>query len=298
MTSSRLNIVIGVALLAVVLVVAVFGFGLFSKTNPPAVTAPPVAEAPEKKEPAVTNIKKVEVKIPPLNPPRRYMCGKKEAVFVTDQNQGGMLSYDGRAYPLMLDQSASNASYKTVAGVKPAMTFSAQQGVATVQFEDGSRVECTLVAQPDAANTQDTASAPPAKKTDDAQESVADNTTAVAVSDGEIEGIVWQATELNGKPVAEGTVITMQLTDGRIAGKSACNRYTGPYTLDAPSRSLKVTGPVAGTRMACPPELMEIEAAFNDVLPTITAYRVEGGSVLTVFAGTDEVLRLAQQPAE
>lgn len=109
---------------------------------------------------------------------------------------------------------------------------------------------------------------------------------------GEIESIVWQAFEFNDAPVAENVVITMELGQGRISGKSACNRYTGPYALNVEARSLKITGPVAGTRMACPPELMQVETAFNAVLPNITAYRVEDGPVLTIFAGTTEVLRL------
>lgn len=124
------------------------------------------------------------------------------------------------------------------------------------------------------------------------------STAATAQADAEIEGTLWQAVEFNGKPLAADVVITMQLADGRIAGKSGCNRYTGPYSTDVESRSLQVTGPVAGTRMACAPAVMEVEAAFNDVLPKITAYRVDAGPVLVVFAGTEDVLHLKPAQAE
>lgn len=115
---------------------------------------------------------------------------------------------------------------------------------------------------------------------------------------GNIEGVVWQAFELNAKPLADGVVITLELKDGRIAGRSACNRYTGPYEIDTQARSLKVTGPVAGTRMACMPDIMDVENAFTTRIDRVTAYRVDDGPVLVIFAGTDEFLRLKPQAAE
>lgn len=120
----------------------------------------------------------------------------------------------------------------------------------------------------------------------------------VSSAHGNIEGVVWQAFELNAKPLADGVVITLELKDGRIAGRSACNRYTGPYKIDTQARSLKVTGPVAGTRMACMPEIMEVENAFTTQIDKVTAYRVDDGPVLVIFAGTDEFLRLKPQTAE
>lgn len=137
---------------------------------------------------------------------------------------------------------------------------------------------------------------------DTQQESIAAEQTpapeAAATADTNIENIVWQAVEFNGKPLAADAVITLQLSEGRIAGKSACNRYTGPYTTDAESRGLQITGPVAGTRMACAPAVMEVEAAFNDALPKITAYRVDAGPVLVIFAGTEDVLHLTPAQPE
>ncbi len=121
---------------------------------------------------------------------------------------------------------------------------------------------------------------------------------AVEPAEGNIEGVTWTVAEMNDKPLAAGIVITLALDDGRIAGRSACNRYTGPYAIDTQARSLTVTGPVAGTRMACPPEVMKVEGAFNALLPKITAYRVDPGPVLVIFAQDDEVLSLHPQAAE
>lgn len=120
----------------------------------------------------------------------------------------------------------------------------------------------------------------------------------VSSAQGNIEGAVWQGFELNTKPLADGMVITLELKDGRIAGRSACNRYTGPYEIDTQARSLKVTGPVAGTRMACMPDIMDVENAFTAQIDKVTAYRVDDGPVLVIFAGTDEFLRLKPQAAE
>ena len=310
MNSTTRNIVIGLALLVVIAVVAVFGFGALSpRTEPVAekapVEQPVVAEKPVAVEkPAATLaekkmvIKKVDVKIPEPNPHRRFACGKDEVVFITDKNNNGMLVVGERSYPVTLDLSATNARYKTIDGFKPAVAFSAIENKAVLEGEDG-RVDCTLVTQvapegavPAASATQTAAAVAP-KPTETAR---AD--TAVVAADAVLEAGVWQAVEFNGKPLAADAVITMQLTDGRIAGKSACNRYTGPYSTDAESRSLKITGPVAGTRMACAPALMETEVAFNEVLPKITAYKLEDGPVLVVFAGTEEVLRLTPAQPE
>lgn len=60
---------------------------------------------------------------------------------------------------------------------------------------------------------------------------------------------------------------------GRVAGRAGCNRYMGSYTLDGSALQI---GPLALTRMLCPPPAMEIEHAYVRALQT--ARRIEASA--------------------
>nr|MDT0523253.1 META domain-containing protein [Streptomyces sp. DSM 41633] len=51
--------------------------------------------------------------------------------------------------------------------------------------------------------------------------------------------------------------------DGAVSGSTGCNRITGHATV---SESSIEFGPLATTRMACPPEVTEVEQAVLRVL--------------------------------
>jgi len=51
--------------------------------------------------------------------------------------------------------------------------------------------------------------------------------------------------------------------DGVVGGSSGCNRFTGTYTQKGDALTM---GPLASTRMACPPEVMEREQQFLTML--------------------------------
>lgn len=77
-----------------------------------------------------------------------------------------------------------------------------------------------------------------------------------------IAGTEWvlRAWNLNEPAPAEPSV-TLSYADGRFAGRSGCNRYTGPVKSGDMPGDIEV-GPLAGTRMACPEPGMSIEARF------------------------------------
>ena len=54
--------------------------------------------------------------------------------------------------------------------------------------------------------------------------------------------------------------------DGIVGGSSGCNRFTGAYNQEGGELSL---GPLASTRMACPPEVMEREQQFLAMLGNV-----------------------------
>lgn len=63
-----------------------------------------------------------------------------------------------------------------------------------------------------------------------------------------------------------------------MAGFGGCNRYTGQVHDTAPG-AISI-GPVAATKMACPPPAMEVESRYFAILSPVTQYRVAGSRLV------------------
>jgi len=83
----------------------------------------------------------------------------------------------------------------------------------------------------------------------------------------------------------------IQFRDGRAAGHSGCNRFTGSYTLEG--ESLKF-GPLASTKMACTPEHMEQERAWFQMLEQVRGFEATH-LVLKLKAGDGKVIATLQR---
>jgi heat shock protein HslJ len=103
---------------------------------------------------------------------------------------------------------------------------------------------------------------------------------AVANSD-RLGAADWRVMEIAGQAVPAEAQVTMSFREGRIAGRSACNRYTSGATIGDGTIAV---GAVAGTRMACPPLLMEIETRFLAVLQQAERWTLDRSGRLTVTA--------------
>jgi putative lipoprotein len=55
----------------------------------------------------------------------------------------------------------------------------------------------------------------------------------------------------------------IQFGESDVTGFGGCNRFAGRYTFDG--AAIKI-GPLASTRMACPPEVMDAEQAWFQML--------------------------------
>ena len=75
---------------------------------------------------------------------------------------------------------------------------------------------------------------------------------------------------------AQGTTLTATFTADQISGSSGCNTYNGAYTLDG--NTVKI-GPLATTRMACEPAVMDQETAFLTALQAATTVEQNGANV-------------------
>lgn len=117
-------------------------------------------------------------------------------------------------------------------------------------------------------------------------------------ADRKIDKVVWQVTEMNGAPLPEDAVITLELRDGQVSGRSGCNRYSGAYKVDQASHSLRVKEGLVSTRMACLQPIMALEERFQSLLSSVTGYRVNDGPVLVLLDGHDDVLHLMHMTQE
>ena len=81
----------------------------------------------------------------------------------------------------------------------------------------------------------------------------------------------WVVTTLDGTALPKGNDVTLSFDSGRITGLAACNRYSGSYTLTGEGLTF---GPIAGTRMACPPPLMETESAVYAAFARVTQFDI------------------------
>jgi heat shock protein HslJ len=97
----------------------------------------------------------------------------------------------------------------------------------------------------------------------------------------------WTAITLAGTALPKGADVTLSFDAGRVSGLAACNRYSGSYTLSGEGLTF---GPMAGTRMACPPPLMETESAVFAAFARVTQFDIAADGALLLK--TDEATPL------
>jgi heat shock protein HslJ len=80
-------------------------------------------------------------------------------------------------------------------------------------------------------------------------------------------------------PIAEGIHATAPFADGRVAGSTGCNRYTGMY--EAGEGTLTI-GQVATTKMACLPEADAVERSVLAALDATAGYAIDDEGLLSL----------------
>lgn len=97
----------------------------------------------------------------------------------------------------------------------------------------------------------------------------------------------WQVATLDGKSLRGGAKITLSFRNGIISGLAACNRFNGRLTLTAEGLSI---GPLAATRMACPPVLMQAETATFAALAATTGFDIDPDGQLLLLGPSGPLL--------
>jgi len=107
-----------------------------------------------------------------------------------------------------------------------------------------------------------------------------------AISIADLEGPTWTLSRLAfAEPAPAEPAVTFEVKEGRVAGRSACNRYGGPIRESAPGE-IEI-GPLMGTKMACSPEAMALEAHVLAALAAARQYSFLAGELVLSGAGTD-----------
>lgn len=98
-----------------------------------------------------------------------------------------------------------------------------------------------------------------------------------------LAGTEWQCLTIAGMPVKDPQPPTLAFgADGRASGFAGVNRYGGSWEAAA-GTALKL-GPMAATRMAGPPERMDLEQRFLAALEGVESATVQGPT-LTLHRG-------------
>jgi heat shock protein HslJ len=101
--------------------------------------------------------------------------------------------------------------------------------------------------------------------------------------------------------VPDGIEITLQVDGDRIAGKSACNRYSGTLQEGEAPGDVTLSGTMAVTRMMCPPPLMELEQRYLQALQGLVKYSFLAGKLALTWRngeGMGTLLFAAAQPSD
>lgn len=102
----------------------------------------------------------------------------------------------------------------------------------------------------------------------------------------------WAMADLNGGGAVAGG--TLEFSADTVAGSAGCNRLSGRWTQDGATLSI---GPMAATRMACPPPAMQAEQRVLALLAAPLAVLHDGQGGVTLIAQDGRRLRLApKQP--
>lgn len=100
----------------------------------------------------------------------------------------------------------------------------------------------------------------------------------------------WHAVNVNGVLVAGPAALTLVLGEGgQASGNSGCNLFSGTYKMMSEQRI--AFGPLASTRRACDPAIMEQERAYLSILQSAGGYSLYGNGDASLIAADGRAIR-------
>lgn len=103
----------------------------------------------------------------------------------------------------------------------------------------------------------------------------------------ELAGSSWHLQSMTRDGVnLEDSGITVNFEDQRVSGRSGCNNYFGGIEDGAGPGQIRI-GPLAGTRMACAPPIMELESTYLQSLQASTRFGFLAGTLMLSSVDAD-----------
>ena len=104
----------------------------------------------------------------------------------------------------------------------------------------------------------------------------------------------WIATSIAGGPTLPETKVSLAIApDRRAGGHSGCNNYFTEASFEPDALSF---GPIAGTKMACAPDVMKQEAALFAALAATAGFEANGKTLKLLDAAGVTLVGLVQSP--
>jgi heat shock protein HslJ len=99
-----------------------------------------------------------------------------------------------------------------------------------------------------------------------------------------LPGTSWRATEIAGRAALGEKAATLEFrADGGVGGSTSCNRFSGNATIEGQTLTFS---PLASTRMACEPPVMDQETRFLQALASVRSF-ARSGDTLTLRDGDE-----------
>ena len=102
-----------------------------------------------------------------------------------------------------------------------------------------------------------------------------------------LAGVEWVVEDIDSAGIVDSARVTLEFdaASRRLAGRGGCNRYNAAFDLSGEGLSI---GPVAATRMACAPALMEQEQRFFALLARISRFDIDPTGALSLYSNDQQ----------
>ncbi len=121
------------------------------------------------------------------------------------------------------------------------------------------------------------------------------STLPAGASEGALTG-KWRIVAVSG--VEEFDIVRTRAefaANGRFASTIGCNRIAGASTVQGGKLAF---GPMAATRMACPPPLDAVERQYLSALEAVRGYRLDGGKLVFLGDGGEALVTLERASSD
>jgi len=214
--------------------------------------------------------------------------GSEQTVVLLEENSGGSGSF---GYLAVLTGAATD-----LAGVTTASLGDRVQIRSAVIEEQELRIQVVQTGQDDAACCP---SVKALRRWTLEQSRLVEGGAEIVgtLSIADLEKVEWRLERMDGvTELPADSAITLEFDSGRIAGQSGCNRYMGAAQAGGMPGELSF-GQTAGTMMACPEPLMQLERTYLGALGQVARYGFKAGRlVLTSIDEAGDVGHLVFSP--